>query len=134
MKKILILAVALILCFTLVGCGKETDKAKETAEAFLSSVANGDFENAKTYLHPDRQIDVEKYFNDYEARTGVDFQKGIKVKKYTGYSYSVYDSEVDGSEYELEMRISVGNKTLEINIDVVRNDNGYGIYEIDIDY
>ena len=133
MKKVLILAVALILCFALIGCGKETDKAKETAEGFLSSIASGDFENAKTYLHPDRAINIEKYFNDYEAWSGVDFQKGIKVKKYTEYSYSVYDSDVNGSEYELEIRISVGGKTLEINIDVVRNDNGYGIYEIDLD-
>ena len=133
MKKALILAVALILCFAIIGCGKETDKAKETAEGFLSSVASGDFENAKTYLHPDRSIDIEKYFNDYEAWSGIDFQNGIKVKKYTEYSYSVYDSDVDGSEYELEIRISVGGKTLEINIDIVRNDNGYGIYEIDLD-
>lgn len=84
-------------------------------------------------MHPNRSIDIEKYFNNYEARSGIDFQNGIKVKKYTEYSYSVYDSDVDGSEYELEIRITVDGKTFEINIDIVRNDNGYGIYEIDLD-
>ena len=133
MKKVLILVFALVLCLAFISCGKEKDKAKETAEAFLTSVSAGNFENAKTYLHPDSQIDIEKYFNDKEARTGIDFQKGIKVMKYTEYSYSVYDSEVNGSEYGLEMRITVDGKTFEINIDIVRNDNGYGIYEIDLD-
>ena len=133
MKKVLILVFALLLCLALIGCGKEKDKAKETVEAFLASVSAGNFENAKTYLHPDRQMDIEKYFNDFEAMTGIDFQKGIKVNKYTEYSYSVYDSEVGGSEYELEIKVTVDGKTFEINIDIVLNESGYGIYEVDFD-
>ena len=79
------------------------------------------------------QIDIEKYFNDYEAWSGVDFQKGIKVKKYTEYSYSVYYADVGGSEYELEIRAAVDGKVIEIGLDIVRNENGYGIYEVELD-
>ena len=133
MKKGLILIIALMLCLAIIGCGNEDDQAKKTAEAFLTSVAEGNFENARTYLHPSREIDVEKRFNNYESWAGIDFQKGINIKKYTDYSYSVYDDDVGGSEYELEIRVSVDGKRFEIGIDIVRNDNGYGIYEIEFD-
>ena len=112
MKKGLILIIALVLCLSIIGCGDENDQAKKTAEAFLTSVAEGNFKNARTYLHPDRAIDVERYFNNYEALTGIDFQKGIKIKKYTDYSYSVYDDDVGGSEYELDIRVLVSRERL----------------------
>jgi hypothetical protein len=134
-KAILSLVLVLALAFSLVSCGSRVkkDEAEKTTEAFLSAIASGDFEGAKAHLHPERQIDLEKYFNDKEARIGVDFQKGIEIKKYTDRSSSAYDSEVDGGEYELEANIIVDGVALEITVDIVRNDLGYGIYEIDID-
>ena len=134
-KAILSVLLVLVLAISLVGCGTRIKKneAKETAEAFLAEIAKGDFESAKGYLHPEKPLDLEKYFNDKESRAGVDFQKGIEIKRYTEYSSSLYDDEIDGSDYELEMNVIVDGVAFEISIDVVRNDLGYGIYEIDLD-
>lgn len=133
-----IISVLLILVFALFmfGCSENKvskNEAKEQASALVNAVSAGNFADAEKLLHPSRQIDLEAYFNREEAEENVDFQSGIEIVKYTGFSSALYDSEVDGSEYELEMNISVSGKTLELKVDVVRNDQGFGIYEIDID-
>ena len=135
-KAIFLTVIMLVLILSLVGCETKIsrDEAKGTIEAFLEAVEIGDFEAAKTYLHPEKPYDVEKFFNSVEERAGVDFQKGIEIKRYTGFSTSLYDSEIDGSDYELDMDIIVDIFALELSIEVVRNDAGYGIYEIDFDY
>ena len=135
-KSVLLLVIiSIALCVSLVGCGGRVKKneAKEIAQAFLEAVENGDFEAAKAYLHPEKPLDVEKYFAGIEGRENIDFQKGIEIKRYTGFSASLYDSEVGGSEFELEMNIIADGVAFELTVDVVRNDLGYGIYEIDLD-
>ncbi|MBR2296071.1 MAG: hypothetical protein IKA43_01535 [Clostridia bacterium] len=138
MKKIRILTSLLlvfVLCLSFISCGNRVtkDDAKQTTEDFLSAIALGDYESAKTYLHPEKPLDIEKYITTKEERTGVDFQKGIEITRYTSTSSSVYDSEVDGSDYELEANIIVDGVALELDIEIVRNDLGYGIYSFEID-
>ena len=120
---------------SLISCGDRVKKseAKETAEAFLNAVVSADFEGAKSYLHPEKPVDVEKYFSELEGRAGVDCQAGIEIKRYTNYSSAVYESEVDGSEYELEANIIIDGIAFELDIEMVRNDLGYGIYSFEID-
>lgn len=134
-KALFLIVLALVLSLSLVGCrdGLKKDDAKELVEDFLEAVQNNDFEAASTYLHPERPFDVEKYFNGVEERKSIDFQSGIEIKRYTEYSYSAYDSEVDGSDCELEFNVIVDGVGFEINIEIVKNDLGYGIYEVDID-
>ena len=45
----------------------------------------------------------------------------------------MYDSTVNGSTYELTMRTKVGDKTVKFTIEIVKNENGYGIYNLDLD-
>ena len=134
-KSLFLIVMALLLCVSLVSCSKRVkrDEAKEMTELLLDAVEAADFEKAKTYLHPDRAFDVAKLFNSIEERENVDFQKGIEIKKYTNFSSSLYDSEVDGSDYELDMDILVDGVIFELSIEVVRNDDGYGIYDIELD-
>lgn len=134
-KSIILIVLALALCFSLVACKNKIDKdeAKETTEEFILAIENGDFEKAKTYLHPEKPLDLENYFNGIEDRAGVDFQNGIEIKRYTEYSSSLYDSEVDGADYELEMNVIVDSIAFEISIEIVKNDLGYGIYDIEVD-
>lgn len=133
-KHLLLTLMALVLAFSLVGCANRVkkDEAKEQVNAFIDNVRAGNFEGAKEYLHPERPLDIETYFARKELEYGVDFQSGIEITR-TDYSSAMYESEVDGGEYELEMNIIVSGVALEMNIDVVRNDNGFGIYSIDID-
>jgi hypothetical protein len=134
-KSIFLIVIAILLCISLFACQNaiSKDDAKETTEAFILALEKGDFEKAKTYLHPERPFDVEKYLNGIEERTGVDFQKGIEIKRYTEFSSSLYESEVDGADYELEMNIVVDGVAFELSVDIVKNDLGYGIYDFEID-
>ena len=134
LKSIILVMLAALLSLSLIACnGIKRKDAKEMAEAFLGAVENGDFENARSYLHPEKPLDLERYFNGIEEREGIDFQKGIEIKRYVDYSSSLYDSEVKGSDYELEMNIIVDGVGFEFSVDIVKNDLGYGIYDIDID-
>ena len=134
-KSILSVAAVLALCFALLGCSKgiKKDDAKAMAESFLTAVESGDFEAAKTYLHPEKPLDIEKYFSGIESREQIDFQNGIEITRYKEHSFSIYESEVDGSECELEINVIVDGVGLEFNIDIVKNDLGFGIYEFDFD-
>ncbi len=136
LKVIISVILVLVLSLSLISCGDRVKKseAKETAEAFLSAIAGGDFESAKSYLHPEKPLDLQKYFDGIEGRVGVDFQAGIELKRYTDYSSSVYESEVDGSEYDLEANIIVDGVAFEFSVEIVRNDLGYGIYSFEVDY
>jgi hypothetical protein len=136
LKVIISVILVLVLSLSLISCGDRVKKseAKETAEAFLSAIADGDFESAKSYLHPEKPLDLQKYFDAIEGRVGVDFQAGIELKRYTDYSSSVYESEVDGSEYDLEANIIVDGVAFEFSVEIVRNDLGYGIYSFEVDY
>ncbi|MBE5731114.1 MAG: hypothetical protein E7350_04110 [Clostridiales bacterium] len=137
MKIKRIVAILLVLAFSLfmVGCENRitTDEAKEQVNALISAVSSGDFDEAEKLLHPSRKTDLEAYFNRAEAVEGVDFQAGIEITKYTGFSSALHETEVDGAEYELEMNVLVSGKALELTVEIVRNDQGFGIYEIDID-
>ena len=57
----------------------------------------------------------------------------IKIEKYTNFSSSMYNSTVDGSTYELSMKTKVGEQEVKFTIEIVKNDEGYGIYNFDID-
>ena len=131
----LLVMLSILLLIFLVGCDGRIKKseAEEMAQAFLTAIEKGDFAAAQAYLHPERPIDLEKYFNGVEAREGVDFQKGIEMKRYTDFSFSRYEKEVKGSECELEVDVVVDGVTLELSVDIVKNDLGYGIYEIDLE-
>ena len=78
-------------------------------------------------------LDLETFLLNVEQEENVDFQAGIEIEKYTGFSSSMYDSTVNGSTYELTMRTKVGDKTVKFTIEIVKNENGYGIYNLDLD-
>ena len=136
MKKYIALFLLLLFALTLVSCGENKisgKEAKEQVNTLLDYVKAENFENAQTLVHPNRPIDFKSYFNGKEIEYNVDFQSGIEIKRYTGFSSALYDSEVDGGKYELDMDILVSGRELELSVELVRNDRGYGIYDIDID-
>ena len=63
----------------------------------------------------------------------MDFQAGIEIEKYTGFPSMYYDSTVGGSTYKLTMGTKVGENTLRFTIEIVQNENVYGIYNLNID-
>ena len=131
---ILLLALVFML-FSLVSCsgGIDTDEAKAFIGDFFEAVADGDYEKAETFLHPERSSDLDMFFSAVESSEGLDFQEGIVIEKYVGFSYTYYSTVIGGSAYELTMETKVGEREVGFVIEIVQNDNGYGIYHLDIE-
>ena len=134
-RSLLLAVIACCCIFSLNSCGGgiAQSEAKEHIEGFLAAIVEEDYTKAQTFLHPERPADLENFFLKVEAEEDIDFQAGIEIKKYTGFSSSLYDGTVDGPTYELTVKTQVGGRTVEFEIEVVRNDNGFGIYNLDID-
>ena len=134
-RVFLCVLLVLVLSLSLISCENRVtkDEAKEQVNSLIDAAANSKFEDASSLLHPKRTFDIQALFERAETEYNVDFQGGIEIKRYTGFSSAVYSSEVDGSSYELDVDIIVSGKTLELSVEVVRNDSGFGIYDIEID-
>lgn len=128
--KVSFLLIALILIFVLSGCsdGIKEGEAKEQINLFFDAIEQEDYEAAEELLHPDRQSSISELIIALEAGLGLDFQEGMEIDEYTGFSSALYDTSVKGSTYALDMIVSVGDVKLDISIQLVRNDKGFGIY------
>ncbi len=132
-RNILLVSIAWLCVFSFVSCGNgiKGDEAKALINDFFAAIVAEDYEKAEGFLHPDRpQVDLESFLLDAEKEWNVDFQSGIEIEKYTGFSSSLFDSTVGGSRYELTMRTKIGDKTVRFTIEIVKNESGYGIYNL----
>lgn len=134
-RNVLILMLCLFSIFSLASCseGISGDEAKAFINDFFAAIVAENYEKAETFLHPERPADLETFLLGIEEVMDVDFQKGIEIERYTGFSSAYYDSTVGGSTYELTMRTKVGENTVVCTIEIVRNESGYGIYNLDLD-
>lgn len=133
-SRLYIFSIMLILIPCLVSCsgGIDRDAAKIMIGEFFDAVETEDYEKAETYLHPDLTDDLQEFFVNAEDKLNLDFQSGIVIEKYTGFSYSFYNSKMDGSFYELTMLAKVGEQTVTFTVSIVQNEKGYGIYGLNI--
>lgn len=132
-STILVIFIVIMLLTTACSGGISGDEAKAHINSFLEAVEAEDYEQAATFLHPERPADLKAFFEQIESEADLDFSSGIEVEKYTGFSSSYYDSTVDGSRYALDMDVKVGTAEIEMEIEIVSNENGYGIYNLDVD-
>ncbi len=134
LRKIIpcVLVVTLLL-LTLTAC-IDGDAAKGTIADFLKAIEEENYDAAKTYLHPERPSDLKTFFDNVEEQEGVDFQSGIEILRYTGVKSSAHDTTVGGATYETTLKANIGDKKATLTVELVDNDNGYGIYNFDIDF
>lgn len=135
MLKNMLFAVVFCCCIlSIVSCGGgiKGAEAKSYINEFFTAIVDEDYNKAETLIHPERPADLETFILNIEKEINVDFQDGIEIEKYTGFSSSVYDSTVGGSTYELTMKTVVGDRLVEFTIELVKNENGYGIYNLDV--
>ena len=136
--RIGLICISLLLALSSLGIlcacsgGIKGEDAKALTSDFFDAIVAEDYEKANTYLHADCYTDVEKLFTSVEQQANVNFGDGMTIEKYTSISSSYYASAVDGSTYELTMRVKVGEKILEITVGTVKNDKGFGISRISI--
>lgn len=127
-----IIAIALVCCLftlSLVSCsGSVTrEEALTATNEFLTALETEDYEKAKTLLHPDLVVDLEPAVKGIEDSLGVDFQEGVTIENHTGFRVSM-NTTVMGSQYEMTMQAKIGDVLVELEVSVVRNNNGFGIY------
>ena len=135
MKKIACILLTFMILFSLSACsgGISGDEAKAHINEFLEKVESEDYAAAEEFLHPERPANLQEFFEALENEKNVDFSS-INIEKYSGFKSSFYDSSVDGSTYSLTMKIAASDKIIQMEIEIVKNDNGYGIYNLDIDF
>ena len=133
MKKILYLLITAIIIFSFSACSGSIkgNEAKAYINGFFDAIEAADYDLAATFLHPERPADLKIFFEGLENEKALDFSN-IEIDKYTDFSSSYYDSTVDGSAYSLEMDTFISGKKAEIEIEIVKNDAGYGIYNFNI--
>lgn len=138
MKKVLKFTVpvlvVIIVILSFAGCsgGISRDDAQAHIRDFFDAIETKDYEQACALLHPERPADLETFFEGLSYAEDLDFSK-IEITKYTGFSSSFYDSTVGGSTYSLSMNVKAGDNEIKMKIEIVRNDNGFGIYNFDVD-
>ncbi len=140
MKKLLaIMLVLCVLCFS--GCGLfkelfvEMDKATALVEDFCQCLARNDIEGAKAMMHPQsnpKAYNLSNAIRNWENQLGIDFSNGIGNKLGFSIESNGYNIQYDGMVHEIEFARKVGDKRIEFEFVVVKNDAGYGIYYIDL--
>ena len=135
LRRMILVGLLFVCILPLISCsgGIKGDEAKAVIRDFFDAVVSEDYAKAEGLFHPHRTQDPEEFFAYVEKETALDFQKGIEIQRYTGFSTAWYDSEVGGSKYELSMITKVGEQAVEFEIEIVKNDAGFGIYDLDLD-
>ena len=109
------------------------DGATTFAEEFCISLADDNFDNAKSYLCSDYSApskeDFEKYIAKLEDFNKIDFSEGIKIINRSDNGWS----GVNGNyAYEIVFETLVGEKEVNLFFVVVKSDNNYGIFSFGI--
>ncbi len=130
-KTLICFVVFALISLSLVSC-IDGDVAKATVNVFFDEIEAGNYEAASKHLHPERPADLKTFFESVEATKKVDFGSGIEIIRYTGVQSSHYDTTVGGSTYVTRAQIKIGDTPAEMEIELVDNEKGYGIYNFDI--
>lgn len=134
LKSLIVVFVTVLMLLSLVGCsgGISGSEAKAHINGFFEAVRAEDYDKAETFLHPElADTDLKAFFEGAESQLAVDFST-FEIDKYTGVSTSFYNSNVGGSVYSLNMDVNISGKTIDMVIEIVKNDDGYGIYAMDM--
>ena len=131
-----VLAALLLLITSLTACsgGITREEAKTAMDSLLVALDDENYAEAAALYHPDAAMTEEllaAFAEQVKTKVGIDLTEGAVVEKITGMSSSYYDSTVDGSRYALTAKIKAGDKTADLTVEVIRNDRGYGIFQVE---
>ena len=129
MKKMISILLLAVMVLSLAGCAGGVDKqqADTDMESFFQAAA-------QNLMHPSIPDDLAAFFDGLEAQNpALDFQNGLTWEREKNIQYSWYDSNVGGSQYVRSFRLQAGDVTLRAEIVVVSNENGYGIYSLNME-
>ncbi len=139
MKRIASILAVLAILLTALGIlsacsgGVSRDEAKEITDAYFTAMAAARYEEAAALFHPATSMTaalMESTAETLRTELGADFAEGVIVERYVGMKSAYYDSNFGGSVYELTMEVTVGDKLLTVTTEVVRTDEGYGLWNV----
>lgn len=139
MKRIIAICCMLImLASVLVSCGKgiSVKETKEQTKLFIEALIDQDIAEAAGFFHPDTGITTEDDLNDFLQQlqdAGIVLSGEITEFKVYGFSTSYYSSEYKGSGCQIEATVAIGDSKYTVKSLLVRNDNGYGLYNFNIE-
>ncbi len=136
MKKLLLSCLPLILLLAVmlssVSCtiySIDSATGKADIYAFLSAIEQEDYVTAEGYLHPDYQVDLTEKMAEVPVEYRTNF--GITPEGSALYVYEYTD--ITGAVYGRAYDFRVGDKVVDIYVELLLNDNGYGVYDFVID-
>ena len=133
MKKTVILLAALLMLLSFASCSGtiKSGEAKEQIRNYFDAVEEKNYALADTFLHPDSAIESEVFFGELESKRNFDCSN-IEIERYTGFSTKLYLSTVSGTTYSLKMDAIIGDEPVALEVQLVKNRNGFGINSIHI--
>ena len=131
-----VFAALCLLLASLTACsgGITREEVKTAMDSLLVALDDENYAEAAALYHPDAAMTEDlliAFAEQVKTKVGIDLTEGAVVEKITGMSSSYYDSTVGGSRYVLTARIKAGDKTASLAVEVIRNDRGYGIFQVE---
>lgn len=127
--KLTAFLISILLMLSMTACLSREDenRAREHISAFLDAVAIPDYERASSLVHPDADFDLEAFLEEAKNERSLDFSSGVEIVKYIKNKY-IYKG--NNTIYNPKIRVKVGDETVVIYVEVLINDEGYGINTI----
>ena len=147
--KIIIISLVFALALSFCSCSlvnsvsRDVKRINEFKDK-VNEIANlGDTEEiiqkAEELLHPDSGLDkdtaYEKIKNDPDLK-GIDLENllkdGYSIGEFSDYNLKFNDANLGGNVYSLSVEVTAGGMTFTVNLSLLSDDVGIGIYDFDI--
>ncbi len=134
-KNAVLLSILVLVCLLLSSCGISAQETRDSTERFLLAVQNGDYEAAAEQMHPTYRATAEElreYLTEVEESLGIRFADGMILSGYTSFQKADRHPTVGGAYAVLEGRMDVGTAAVQFTVTVIRDGDGYGIFNIQL--
>ncbi len=125
-KTVAFLLAMLMLCLSLCACRDSGEDSLYlngvSINEFFDAVEAEDYSGAAAMLHPNSELsqkDLKQYFEKIEENEKVDFQKGIKMDRYSNIN--------SRNVCSVDVHLSIGWKKIVMHFEVLNDENGSGI-------
>ncbi len=135
MKRFAFFVVVLFSISMLCSCsgGISRDEADELARDMILMLQEDDIAGAVELMHPSTNT-TESYLDAHiaalETDSGIDFSEVTDIELRTNFSSSLYSSDVGGSRYEINYKLTQDDKTFNCAVEIVKIDDVMGVSTI----
>ena len=131
MKKLMFMALILVL-FTLSSCAKiEETKAQEVADQLFEYIEKGDYDSASALFcaNEDDGKSFSEFLDEVEIETGLDFQSDIEILEYSEY-HSAPDSYFGVVCADFKVKAIVDGVEIMMFVGVLENEESIECYTL----